>query len=161
MLVFDKGEKKMKRFFMSMVLVLVIVSTAFAQVANIQSGGQLKVMGVKEAVSTNPYVKPDESMRFIAFDIIIDNSKGKNDVQLNIFMGTFEIRDLEGFSYKPELLYGGMIASPAMDMNSTIEKGDLMRGWVSVAIPKNTPIDGLRIRLKTMNEQSDWITIKK
>jgi len=151
----------MKRFIMSMVLVLVMVSAIFAQVANIQSGGQLKVMGVKEAVSTNSYIEPNEGMRFIAFDVIIDNIKGKDDVKLNIFLGTFEIRDLEGFLYEPELLYGNMIASPKMDMNATIEKGDLMRGWVSVAIPKNTPIDGLRIRLKASKGQSDWITIKK
>ena len=151
----------MKKFIMFMVLLFVMVSATFAQVANIQSSGQLKVMGVKEAVSTNPYIKPNEGMRFIAFDVIIDNSKGKDDVKLNIFLGTFEIRDLEGFLYKPELLYGDMIASPEMDMNTTIEKGDLMRGWVSVAIPKNTPIDGLRIRLKASKGQSDWITIKK
>ena len=75
-------------------------------------------------------------------------------------MGSIEIRDSEGYTYTPNLI-SCALTEPSMNINATIEAGDLMRGWLTIALPKNIPIDGLRIRLKAMEGQSTWITIKK
>ena len=76
----------MKKIIFLLMFILAI-SYVYSQTAEIQTGGQFKVMGVKEVTSTNPFITPDENMRFIAFDILIDNIKGKNNVKLNLFFG--------------------------------------------------------------------------
>jgi hypothetical protein len=150
----------MKKTLFSLLVFLWTISSIFSQTADIQTGGQFKIMEVKEVVSTNQFITPDENMRFIAFDILIDNVNGRNDVDLNIFMGSIEIRDSEGHTYTPGVM-SCTLTKPEMDPNATIEAGDLMRGWITIAIPRNIPINGLRVRLKAMQGQSGWITIRK
>lgn len=150
----------MKKVFFSCIAVFFLsVSAVFSQSADIQTGGQFRIMEVKEVVSDNPFIKPDVDMRFIAFDILIDNTDGNEDVKLNIFIGSIEIRDSNGHTYTPGLMSGSLI-KPEMNPNATIEAGDLMRGWMTIEIPINVSINGLRIRLNAMQGRSGWITIR-
>jgi hypothetical protein len=132
---------------------------AEAQTADIQSGGQFKIIAVKEVISDDSFLTPGDNMKLVAFDVLIDNTKGKIDVDLNIFMGTIEVRDSQGYSYTPDFM-SCTITKPSMDPNATIEAGDLMRGWITIAIKNDSSIDGIRARLKTMTGQSGWVTIR-
>ena len=135
-----------------------MVSYLFSQTANIQTGGSFRIMEVREVTSTNQFIRPDENMRFIAFDILVDNTNGNMDINFNLFMGSIEVRDSEGRTYTPDLM-SGTLTKPEMNPNATIEAGDLIRGWMTIQIPQNIPINGLRIRINAMQGRSDWITI--
>jgi hypothetical protein len=130
-----------------------------AQAAGIQSGGQFKIIAVKEVISDDSFIAPGDNMKLVAFDILIDNTNGKIDIDFNIFMGTIEVRDSQGYSYTPDFM-NCTLTKPSMDPNATIEAGDLMRGWITVAIKGDSSIDGIRVRLKTVTGQSGWVTIR-
>jgi len=140
--------------------VFIVVSTLHAQTSAIENGGQFRVMGIREVISTNMFITPGENMRFVAFDILIDNSNGENDIRLGGSSRSIEIRDAEGFSYTPNLM-SSTLAEPAMALNTIIEAGDFIRGWITVAIRNEATINGLRIRLRANTGQSGWVVIQQ
>ncbi|GBU28748.1 hypothetical protein R84B8_02308 [Treponema sp. R8-4-B8] len=125
--------------------------------AKIENGGLITIKEARELVSKNEFIQPEEGMKFVGFDIFIDNEKGKSDISLNLFLGSFEIKDSEGFTYTPGIWD---VAEPKIDVNGTIEKGDVLRGWITVEVKKNTVLSNLRIRLNTANTKSGWINIQ-
>lgn len=124
--------------------------------AKIENGGLITIKEAREIVSNNEFIQPEDGMKFVGFDIFIDNEKGKSDISLNLFLGSFEIRDSEGFTYTPSIWD---VVEPKMDVNGTIEKGDILRGWITVEVKKNAVLTDLRIRLNTARTKSDWINI--
>jgi len=156
----------MKKVLIVLVLAITGVSCAtnekaFAQsgqTAAINQGGQFRVMEVKEYTSTNRFFMPPEDMRFVAFDVVIDNTNGANDIRL--LSSSIELRDLEGYTYTAASSTYDLVI-PSLNMGyRAIEKGDLVRGWVTIAIRNRVPLNGLRIRLRSSDAQSDWITIR-
>ena len=125
--------------------------------AKIENGGIITIKEARELVSKNELIQPEDGMKFIGFDIFIDNEKGKSDISLNLFLGSFEIKDSEGFTYNPSIWD---VSEPKIDVNATIEKGDVLRGWITVEVKNNTKLTDLRIRLNTAKTKSDWIKIQ-
>ncbi|MDR2734804.1 MAG: SUMF1/EgtB/PvdO family nonheme iron enzyme [Spirochaetota bacterium] len=126
------------------------------QTAKIQTGGQFKVMEVKEVASESILTRPDADMRYIAFDIVIDNTKGAGEIRFNAAFFSVVVRDTEGRTYSPEVT-SYALAKPAMP-SAAVEAGEFMRGWITVAIPKNISLAGCRIRLDARGRQDDRIT---
>ena len=141
------------------VVFLMPVAYVFGQTAEIQNGGQFRVIEVKEVISEISYIQPDENMRFVAFDLLIDNTNGKSDIKLGYISGNFEVRDTNGYSFTP-IGWSISLVKPDLDTNANIEQGELLRGWVTIQIHVDTPLNGLRIRINTRNLQSSWVTIK-
>jgi hypothetical protein len=125
--------------------------------AKIGNGGLLTIKEACEIVSSNSFIQPEDGMKFVGFDILIDNEKGKSDISLNLFLGTFEIRDSEGFVYTPSIWD---VAEPKIDVNATIEKGDMLRGWITVEVKDSVELSDLRIRLSAARTKSDWVNIQ-
>ena len=126
--------------------------------ATIETGGSISIMGSREVSSRNSFITPEQGMRFIALDILINNQTGRRDIELEgIWGGSFEIRDEEGRRYVPDFMTYDLV-EPSMDITTTIERGELLRGWVTFSILRDTPINGLRFRLNT-DIRSEWITI--
>jgi hypothetical protein len=148
----------MKRMaFLSLVLLCGGLGFLEAQTVKIDNGGSITVKAAKELTSDNPFITPSDGMKFVGFDILIDNTKGKSDISLNLFLGSFEIKDNQGYSYTPSLYD---VAEPSLDVNATIEKDDSLRGWITVEVPRSTKLSDLRLRLKA-STKSAWITITK
>ena len=135
------------------------VAYVFGQTAEIQNGGTFRVMEVKEIISKVRYIQPDENMRFVTFDIVIDNTNGTGDIELDGVFGSFEVRDTNGYSSSP-IGWSSLLVEPVLSTIAKIEQGELLRGWVTLQIHVDSPLDGLRIRIKTLKIQSSWITIK-
>jgi len=141
------------------VVLCFVVSMAFAQTATMPNGGEFRIMEVREFESTNMFIQPREGMRFVALDIMIDNTKGTRNLKLSVFTSMIEARDPQGYLYTV-LSLGDDMVQPRMDPNALIEKGDIMRGWTIISIKKDTPINTLRIRLNATKDQSNWMELK-
>ena len=115
-------------------------------------------MEVKEVISDIDYIQPDENMRYVAFELIIDNTNGTNDIKLGYVSGNIEVRDIHGYTSTP-MGWSISLIKPDLDVNANIERGELIRGWVTIQIPINSPLNGLRIRIRTSSIQTSWITI--
>jgi len=95
------GGSGMKNVLIVLVLAIAGASCAtnekaFAQsgqTAAIDQGGQFRVMEVKEAASRGIFTPPNENMRFVAFDILIDNTNGTKNIEFS--PSSIELRDLE------------------------------------------------------------------
>jgi len=151
----------MKRviFILIFCLVTSTVFTQTAQIAPMPNGGEFRVIEIREVTSSNRFTTPGENMRFIAVEIVIDNTNGTSDIELNIFTPTIEIRDSQGYAYTPNAMDRRMV-KPDIDPNAKIETGEIMRGWVTLAIKDDLPIKGIRIRLNAVRTQSSWLTIQ-
>ncbi|MDR2734175.1 MAG: hypothetical protein LBC99_05945 [Spirochaetota bacterium] len=152
---------KKKMCFIISILIGTVSIISAQQTAKIQTGGQFKVMEVKEFISNDIFRKPDVGMRNIAFDIVIDNINGTGDINFNPYFHSVLIRDTDGRTYRPGTEY--YYVKPTMPYR--IEVGELARGWITVAIPINVSLAGCRIRLDAEGDQfnritSDWIAIK-
>ncbi|MDR3236908.1 MAG: hypothetical protein LBT84_00215 [Spirochaetia bacterium] len=149
----------MNKLFLIITLILTADINLFAQSAAIQNGGQFILKDIKEEVVSDMWTQPPEGMKFVAFDILIDNTNGNDKIQLDFDGAAIEIKDSQGYSL-PLNFVSYDIVKPSMKFPADIEKGDLLRGWITVAIRKESPLNTLRIRIKT-NTQSGWIVIKK
>ncbi len=125
--------------------------------AKIENGGLITIKEACDLISRNEFIQPGDGMKFVGFDIFIDNEKGESDINRSLFLGSFEIKASEGFKYNPSIWN---VAEPKIDINATIEKGDILRGWITVKVKKNTKLTDLRIRLNTAKTKSDWIKIQ-
>jgi len=148
----------MKKIVIFVVVFFIFITCIFGQTADIQNGGQFRVLGVREVISDIDYITPDENMRFVAFDLVIDNTNGNSDIKLGYVSGNIEVRDINGYTSRP-MGWSISLVKPDLDVNANIEQGELVRGWVTIEIPENSPINGLRIRIRTTTIQSSWITI--
>jgi hypothetical protein len=150
------GKKMVPVFLLFFVL---CIGELLAQTAEIDNGGKITVMAAKEVPPKGSY-KPSDGMKFVAFDILIDNIDGSGDIKMNLFLGNIEVKDSQGYSYTPKIMTSG-VAEPNLDVNGIIERGDNLRGWMTIEINKEEPVNKLRLRLKTSSRQSGWVQINK
>jgi formylglycine-generating enzyme required for sulfatase activity len=141
-------------------MLLGISSGIFAQTADVPVGGLLTIMEVTEDIA-HRFFKPDDNMRYIAFDIMIDNTNGERKIEFSQFLGSaadIEVRDARGYAYSPRADYD--LVKPELNSNvKVVEQGEILRGWVTVQIQKNSSLHDIRVRLKTKTHQSDWIPL--
>jgi hypothetical protein len=123
--------------------------------ANLSNGGTLSVMAVKEVTSE----KPDEGHRFVAFDIFFDNSSGNSDIPFSSVYNRFEVKDANGYSYKGGFMSYDLI-KPALPNDTTVEQGDILRGFLTFQILQDAPINTLQIRFRSNSIQSEWVKIR-
>ena len=97
-------------------------------------------------------------MKLVAFEILIDNTDGSTDI--NFTWSAIEVRDSQGFSYTASAAHYNL-TKPALPAGIYVERGDLLRGWLTFAIDKDSPLNGLRIRINSTfyGFQSDWIRV--
>ena len=84
-------------------------------------------MEVKEVISDIDYIQPDENMRYVAFELVIDNTNGTNDIKLGYVSGNIEVRDIHGYTSTP-MGWSISLIKPDLDVNANIERGELIRG---------------------------------
>jgi hypothetical protein len=82
------GKKMVPVFFVVFVL---CIGELLAQTTEIDNGGKITVMAAKE-VPPKGFYKPSDGMKFVAFDILIDNIDGSSDIKMNLFPGNEEHR---------------------------------------------------------------------
>jgi hypothetical protein len=159
-------EIVMKRMVSFIIAFMVICVFGFTQsrqtaigTANLSNGGKLNLMAVREVTSDNMFITPGEGNRFVAFDILIDNSSGNSDIALENVYKCFELKDSNGYSYKSNFMQYDLI-KPVLPDDSTLERGDILRGFLTFPILQNAPINSLQMRLKTNSIQSEWIRIR-
>ena len=113
----------------------------------LSNGGIMKVM---RYVELPPEAKErPENMKFAAFDILIDNSKGDSDITDNDVTSSFIIRDSNGFEYKLSFMTYDII-KPSFP-STTIEQGDILRGWITFTAPLSLKLNDFRIRFSAGN----------
>lgn len=112
----------------------------------------VKVTDIKDYIKpTNEFVSPRENTRFLAVEILIDNTKNDEDFVCN--ENYFPIKDSEGYQYECSL-HDAIEPSLASD---DIDPGDLSRGWITYEIPNNVSVDNLRIRYEFSSCKTSWI----
>jgi hypothetical protein len=126
--------------------------------ADLSNGGKITIMSGWEVTINNEYDKPDKGYRFIAFDIFIDNSDGNSDIKLDYIYKLFEIRDSNGYSYRTDYNDFDKI-KPVLLNDTTLESGDILRGFLTFQILENVSLYDLRIRFRSEKIQSGWIDI--
>ena len=113
----------------------------------LSNGGKIKIM---RYIELPPEAKTrSENMKYVAFDVLIDNSNGRTDIAFMASESPFLLRDSNGFEY-PAKLFSRDIIKPAFT-NSDIGQGDLLRGWITYEVPLGITLNDLRIRLVADN----------
>ena len=112
----------------------------------------VKVTGIKDGVKhTNEFVSPRANTRFVAVEILIDNTE--NDEYFVCNENYFPVKDIEGYQYECSL-HNAIEPSLASD---DIDSGDLSRGWITYEIPYNVSVENLRIRYEFGSCKTSWI----
>ena len=147
----------MKKIFVFLLLIL-SYSSIFAQTADITNGGKITILDVKGVIPPSNFTRLGENMKLVAFDILIDNTNGSNEIYFT--WGGIEVRDSQGFSYTGSAHHFNL-TNPSLPAGIRVEKGHVIRGWFTFAIHQDSPLNGLRIRINSTfhGVQSDWIRI--
>jgi hypothetical protein len=114
---------------------------------------------------------PNEGAKYIAFLIQVDNSKGRDDLRYRNWW--IQLKSLDGIEYNPQtrMAYN---KPPIINDYGTlfvIEKGDLLKGWITYEVPITLEIDNVKIRFSESRQdlkvsyniensvpiQSEWI----
>lgn len=117
----------------------------------------IKVVAVRDLVSgVNEYVKPKEGNKFIAVQVVVDNTNGVDDWE--VIPDYFKLKDSENNTYDPPYF---VLIRPAL-VNGIVDEGDLVKGWITFEIYKDIDIKTLRLRYEyngfaTDNYKSGWI----
>ena len=127
----------------------------------LSNGGVIKIMRYLELP---PEARTrTENMKFVAFDILIDNSDGDRNITNNSLYPSFNLRDINGFEYKASYMTYNIV-KPAFP-STTIEKGEILRGWISFEILLSLTLNDLRLRFTSGNQfleqtmvSSPWLT---
>ena len=137
------------------------IEETYAEQPNIgvikQTGSIVKVEQYEgNADVNNQFHHPKEGNQFLAFKILLDNSKGKKDLTL-VASGSFRLKDNQDMSYKAEVIIG---KEPMFNPMNDIKVGEKSRGWVTFDVPKNIPYNKYKIMYEFLGDETDWITIK-
>jgi hypothetical protein len=114
----------------------------------------VKITTIEDDVSSdNQFVKPKEGNRFIAIQILLDNTDGNGNVTANPLF--FKLKDTEGNEYNVELMG---TKDPALG-SSEVEVGDIVKGWITFQIPNSLDIEAMKLRYVAFSKKSDWINL--
>ena len=107
------------------------------------------------------WLGPEDGMKWVAIDVLIDNRKSNDSINLNALISNFTLRDINGYRYSEALLASDVI-SQMMDPNAEIDEGDFIRGWVVLEIPVNTNVADLEIQFQGLwgSIKTSWISLR-
>jgi hypothetical protein len=89
------------------------------------------------AVSTNPFVRPAQGNRYIAFTFTVENIGQKE-----AYVGTFKLRTTDNFEYDRAIAIG--VAEPSLDALQNLTSGGKTRGSVVFEIPTNAQVQWVK-----------------
>lgn len=114
----------------------------------------IKIVNIEDDVtSDNEFLRPKEENRFLAIQVLFDNTNGKDVVATNPLF--FKLKDTEGNEYNAELM---SVKEPALD-SSEVEEGDIVKGWLTFQISEELDIEALKLRYVAFSKKSGWINL--
>ena len=85
-----------------------------------RSGAMFSVIGWKDNIQSQSFRQPKLGMRCFAVLLLINNKKGLKKIRINPLMGTFQLKDSMGFSYKVTIA-SYRVVDPEFPEMSTLE----------------------------------------
>ncbi|MFA3784223.1 DUF4352 domain-containing protein [Melioribacteraceae bacterium 4301-Me] len=150
--------KKPLTFFSFLIVLFLLSTVSNAQLESSISGSKAVFKVVKivdNYVSENQFVKPDEGKKYIAFEIVVDNTKGSKSITVPSMM--IKLKDKEGYEYSIDMI--SAMIKPSFE--GTADAGDLTRGWIGFEVPKSTKLDDLKIAYRGFADKTNWLELKK
>ena len=117
-------------------------------------GTMIKIVDMEdEATSDNEFLKPKKGNKFIAIQVLFDNTNGNANVTANPLF--FKLKDTEGNEYAVEFMGA---KEPTLG-SSEIEVGDIVKGWLTFQVSEDADIETLRLRYVAFSKKTGWINL--
>jgi len=150
--------KKNHTIFIVLCFLFAFSTISYSQLESSISGSKaiFKVVKILDNyISDNQFMKPDEGKKYIAFEVVVDNSKGSKSITVPSMM--IKLKDKEGYEYSLDMI--STMIKPTFE--GTTDAGDLTRGWIGFEVSKSTKIDDLKIAYRGFMDKTNWLELKK
>lgn len=104
----------------------------------------------------NQFVNPKPGYKYLAFQIQVDNSNGKEALTL-FTSGSFKLKDDENDVYDAEAIVG---KEPLFHASNKIDVGDGAKGWVTFEVPEKTKYNKCKLKYDFLGTETNWIELK-
>ena len=127
------------------------------------SPATITVLTVSNQVQAD-LLEPDKGMRFFAVEVVVDNTKGTDDIDgVSMLSSVFFLQDSQGYKYPINAMTAGL-AKPAFP--AAVAAGDKTRGWITFEIKQSDAAGDLSLRYEKTNAlglapplRSRWVSL--
>lgn len=150
--------KKRFTFFAILSLLFLLNTISYSQLESSISGSKaiFKVVKIVDNyISDNKFMKPDEGKKYVAFEIVVDNSKGNKSITVPAMM--IKLKDNEGYEYSIDMI--STMIKP--NFEGTTDAGDITRGWIGFEVAKSLKLENLKIAYRGFRDKTNWLELKK